>query len=338
MKPRHSSNAESEQIMADIADTRAQMDETISELSERLQPRHILDDVLDYFRSRRSSGEGGKRIRRAAGNAAGQVKEKAGNAGRAAYSQVRQHPLPALLIGAGLSMLLMESRRQEEETYTEENDGTPAGAGSFSEFDSGAVGASPESYGLPEHYTGRESADSAGMMGKLKNKGAEWTSKASSSMQSVKERTAAKAGQLRQRAAQTGAQMKDKANYGYEQSRDAVARAAEERPLMMGLGCLAIGVVAGMLIPSTRKEDEWVGPARDRLVDRSREAAQEAVNRGKHVAQTAVDAAKQEASEQGLTPQSIMEKTQAVAAHAKDAARDDAKRQQDEFKAELKQA
>src|SRR5687767_954543 len=114
MKPRHSSNQsenqDSEEIMANIAETRAQMDNTLDELSERLQPRHILDDVIDWFRSHRSSSGGGsgeklQKIKRVAGKAAGQVKEKASTAGHAAYSGVRQHPIPALLIGAGISML-----------------------------------------------------------------------------------------------------------------------------------------------------------------------------------------------------------------------------------------
>src|SRR5688572_33385372 len=87
MKPRHSSNQtenqDSEEIMANIAETRAQMDNTLDELSERLQPRHILDDVIDWFRSHRSSsssagsGEKREKIKRVAGKAAGQVKDKA---------------------------------------------------------------------------------------------------------------------------------------------------------------------------------------------------------------------------------------------------------------------
>ena len=35
--------------------------------------------------------------------AAGQVKESAGMAGRTVVDQVRQHPIPAMLIGAGIA-------------------------------------------------------------------------------------------------------------------------------------------------------------------------------------------------------------------------------------------
>ena len=342
MKPRHSSNAGSEEIMADIAETRAHMDETLDELSERLQPRHILDDVLDYFRSHRSSSSNGRtrqRIRNAAGRTAGQVKEKASDAGRVAYQQVKQHPLPTLLIGAGISLLLMERNRGSEyEVRDGETDMTDGMGSDYSEFETaGAIGAiSPESYALPQHYTG--DSGSQGTMGKLKNKGSQLKEKAGASLHHMKERTTQKTAELRRRASEKGAQLKEKTWHGYEQGRETFKQTADERPLAVGLGFLAIGVVAGMLLPSTRKEDELAGPTRDRLVNRSREAAEDVIDRGKHVARTAYETATREAREQGLTPEALKEKTKAVASQVKDATREDTKRQQQEFTQELKQS
>lgn len=339
MKPRHSSNADSEEIMADIAETRAHMDETLDQLSERLQPRHILDDVLDYFRSHRgSSGNGQHRIRRAAGKTAGQVKEKASDAGRVAYQQVKQHPLPALLIGAGISLLLMERNRGSEDERSEGSgdgevtDGMQTG---YAEFEP-TEGVDPETYALPHHYT--SDSGSEGTIGKLKNKGSQLKEKAGASLHNMKERTTQKTAELRRRAGEKGAQMKEKARHGYEQGCETLKHTAEERPLAVGLGFLAIGVIAGMLLPSTRKEDELVGPTRDRLVNRSREVAEDAVDRGKQVARTAYDTAAREAREQGLTPEVLKEKTRAVASQVKEATREDAQRQQHEFTQELKQS
>jgi hypothetical protein len=42
--------------------------------------------------------------------------------------------------------------------------------------------------------------------------------------------------------------------------------------------------VAGLLIPSTRVEDERIGPMADQVKDRAKETGQEAIERGKHVA------------------------------------------------------
>lgn len=340
MKPRHSSNADSGEIMAEIAQTRAQMDETIDELSERLQPRHIIDDVIDYFRSRRSHGHNGRhRARQAAGKAAGQVKAKAGDAGRAAARQVRQHPLPALLIGAGISLLLMERNRQEED-YDSESYGDGSSneleTTAYAEVESIEGPPGPESFALPQHYSGEPA--SSGRMEKLKGKGSQLKQKAGERLHDVKQRASEKTGQLRQRAGQAGAQLKEKAWHGYEQGCETFKRTADERPLAMGIGCLALGVIAGLLLPSTRREDELVGPTRDRLVDKSRAVAEDAMERGKHVAQTAVQTATEEARQQGLTPAAFKEKAQAAASRVAEATREDAQRQQEEFKEDVKQS
>ena len=350
MKPRHSSNAGSEEIMAEIAETRANMDETLDQLSERLQPRHILDDILDYFRSHRrsGSGEGRRRLRRAASKTAGhvkdtagqvkdQVKEKASDAGHFAFEQVKQHPLPAVLIGAGIAMLLMERNRgtEYEEIYDSEDEMAGDLESGFAQMEL-PEGVGPESYALPQHYTGDSGSD--GTMSKIKNKGSELKQKAGERLQDMKQRTTEKTAALRRRASERGAQLKEKARHGYEQSYESIKHTAEERPLAVGLGFLAIGVVAGMLLPSTRKEDELVGPTRDRLVNRTREVAEDAVDRGKQVARTAYDVAAREAREQGLTPEALKEKTKAVASQVKEATRDDAQRQQRELTQELKQS
>jgi hypothetical protein len=183
------------------------------------------------------------------------------------------------------------------------------------------------------------------MMGKLKEKtsqlkekGTQLKQKAGSGMQSIKERTAEKASALRMRASEKSAHLKERARHGYEHGRESFSRTADEQPLTVGLGFLAIGVLAGMLLPSTRKEDELVGPTRDRIVNRTREAAEDAVHRGKEVAHRAVEVAKQQAQEQGLTPEAFMQKTQAVAAQVKDTTREDVQRQQHEFTEQVKQS
>ena len=48
---------------------------------------------------------------------------------------------------------------------------------------------------------------------------------------------------------------------------------AEENPLGLAVGALAVGFLAGMLIPSTRVEDEKMGQASDDVVDRMKETA-----------------------------------------------------------------
>jgi ElaB/YqjD/DUF883 family membrane-anchored ribosome-binding protein len=77
------------------------------------------------------------------------------------------------------------------------------------------------------------------------------------------------------------------------------AGVAQENPLGLAIGAAAVGFVAGMLIPSTRIEDEKIGSMADDVKDKVKETGQEAVERGKEVAQEAAQSAKQTAQESG---------------------------------------
>jgi len=60
---------------------------------------------------------------------------------------------------------------------------------------------------------------------------------------------------------------------------------AQENPLGLTIGSIAVGFIAGMLVPSTRVEDEKLGELSDEVVDRAKQTGQEALEQGKQVAQ-----------------------------------------------------
>jgi gas vesicle protein len=74
---------------------------------------------------------------------------------------------------------------------------------------------------------------------------------------------------------------------------------AQENPLGLAVGSLAAGFIAGMLVPSTRIEDEKVGPMADQVKEQAKETGQEALERGKEVAQEAAQSAKETVQEKG---------------------------------------
>jgi gas vesicle protein len=86
---------------------------------------------------------------------------------------------------------------------------------------------------------------------------------------------------------------------------------AQENPLGLAVGAVAVGFLAGMLIPSTRVENEKIGPMADQVKDQISSTAQEAMEHGKAVvsetASSAADAAKQTAQEQGREHASQMQ-------------------------------
>jgi hypothetical protein len=77
------------------------------------------------------------------------------------------------------------------------------------------------------------------------------------------------------------------------------AGVAQQNPIGLALGSVAVGFLAGMLVPSTRVEDERLGDVSDQVKDKVKETAQEAAERGKEVAQQAAESAKETAQESG---------------------------------------
>jgi gas vesicle protein len=101
-----------------------------------------------------------------------------------------------------------------------------------------------------------------------------------------------------------------------------VAGLARENPLGLAIGAAAVGFLAGLAVPSTRVEDEKLGPVADQVKDRVKETGQEALDRGKQVAQdvasTAADTARQRTQEQGQElAESTRQSAQDVASEAR---------------------
>jgi gas vesicle protein len=93
---------------------------------------------------------------------------------------------------------------------------------------------------------------------------------------------------------------------------------AQENPLGLAIGAAAVGFLAGMMVPSTRMENEQIGPMADQVKEQIRQTGEEALERGKEVAQATVETATDSAK-------------QAVA-DVKDTAQETASRQAEELK------
>jgi gas vesicle protein len=97
---------------------------------------------------------------------------------------------------------------------------------------------------------------------------------------------------------------------------------AKENPLGLAIGAAAIGVLAGLATPSTRVEDERLGPVADQVKDKVKETGQEALDRGKQVAQevasSAADTAKEQTQEHGQDlAQSVTQNAQDLGAQTR---------------------
>jgi vacuolar-type H+-ATPase subunit H len=103
------------------------------------------------------------------------------------------------------------------------------------------------------------------------------------------------------RAGGVAARVGDAAPSG-EQVKQTARRAAglaRENPLGLAIGAAAVGFLAGLVVPSTRVEDERLGPVADQVRQQARETGQEALARGKQVAQEAASSATETAKQHG---------------------------------------
>jgi len=84
---------------------------------------------------------------------------------------------------------------------------------------------------------------------------------------------------------------------------------AEENPIGLALGGVAVGFIVGMLLPSTRMEDEKVGPIAEEVKEKAIETGQEAVERGKDVAGQVAEQAAETAQDAGQEQAEQMKKS-----------------------------
>jgi len=318
---------ESDIIRAGIEQTRLSMDHTLDEIGAKMKPQHLFDELLGLFHLKRIDGD---KLKHQAGAVMHSTGQAAGRAAHVIGDAIREHPIPTLLIGAGVAWAIYESSHTPQTHW-----------GSSRHKGNGhGDGATPR--GLGGNANWQESVAEDWEPGGLKEKAAEgWESAkdgVESAAENVKEKMSAVGHTIRQRASdgaraigQKATQLKDQlahtAQRGFETGREKFVETSQSHPLCVGLGFLAAGVLAGLALPPSRKEDEWVGEAADRVKDQARARGEDLVERGKKVASAAVDAVKQTAAEEGLTPQALKEKVQHVAAKTEEAAQRSAEQQ-----------
>jgi hypothetical protein len=101
------------------------------------------------------------------------------------------------------------------------------------------------------------------------------------------------------------------------------AGVAQENPLGLALGSVALGFLGGMLVPSSSVEREKVGPVAEQVRDKVKETGQEALERAGQVMEQvpqAAQEAKQTAAEK--VAQSAQEQASGLASSAKERAQD----------------
>lgn len=271
----------SSKIERQVEDTRAHVSQTLDELRERISPGHLVDEALEYARN------------------AG-----AGDFARSVGRNVRQNPVPFLLIGLGIGWLIVSRGSGSRGGITRERWPSPSPyattAGSEGTETSGVLqAASRASDSLSD---AKESAKESisGVKGRMSGAASSAREKASTvthRLSSASSNVTAKASQLAQEARRRALEASDYAQQSW-------TRTVEEQPLVLiGIGAMA-GALLGVLIPPSQMENRLMGSRADQLKNQAKDAAIGQVQQARVVARDTFRNVRDDMSQRGSSASS----------------------------------
>ena len=290
-------SAGSQQARANIDVTRQAMDRTIEAIEGKLTPGQLLLEGLSLL------GKGGT------------------TGANKLVVLARDHPVPAAVIGVGVGMMIRDA--SQKKTASRPSPG-PYASGYGYEGTSGYEGGFPGT-SARVYDEGPGAASRAMHTAKERVAGAAHTAK--ETVSGVVETARATARETAASVEERAARFKQRAHVQVRDAKIGFWQTLDEKPLVVGAAAIAVGLVAGLLIPNTERENEMLGETRDEMLRRAQEKGREVVTKGKHVAQAAVETLKTEVREQGLTPSDIAEKVRTVGRDTVDRARAEAQRE-----------
>lgn len=205
----------------------------------RAELSETIDALQDKLRPGNIVSDATEKVKTATTERVRSMADTASGTAQEMWEGARQNPIPALMIGAGVAWMLLERTRRR-------GNGRHHERAEWSEYSSPRYGARDET---DEYYR--------------RSPGARGWSEQHSTVQGMS-RWAREAGsEARQtaRRAQNGLQ-----------------RMMNQNPLLVGAAAMLVGAAVGASLPETEKENEWMGEARDSVVDRAQEVARNAAD------------------------------------------------------------
>ena len=284
-------------IRAEIVETRERMSDTLSEIGERLNPHVVKEQVTERLKDGIRDATIG-RVEHMARNAADKVSDtRAGIA-----DTIRDNPIPAAMVAIGLGWMALNGRRESSrDDYRRPNRFSSAGGSGGPYAGGGSSGqryGSGAAYGSTGYADYREGAQDESIVDRARDRVGDLGETAKNAAGSVVEGAQSAAG-----AVAHGAQ--DVAEAVVDRTRRSARRVEDtfyEHPLAIGAVSLALGIAAGLAAPSTDREVQLMGSARDRLVDRVKDTVEDKAEKAQHVAERVVEETKNASREEGLTP------------------------------------
>jgi len=248
-------DARAREIREEIAQTREDMSETLEAIQDRLKPSTIVANATERVKT--ATTEKVKQMTNTAGDAAERVMHNG------FMDTVRENPWPVAMIGIGAAWLWMtgrsDSRQSTSGRYAYGDDYYPRDRYGVENDWRTRTASTRMVYGSGEY------AEDAGYEEVGENR--------SSSVSDY-------VGDVRSTARRTT-----------RRAQNTFDRVLRDSPLALGAAATIVGAAIGMSLPATDVENEWMGDARDTVVERAREAASSAAERVESAAEQVKDTA-----------------------------------------------
>jgi ElaB/YqjD/DUF883 family membrane-anchored ribosome-binding protein len=229
-----------EQIEAEIERTRGAIGQQLGAIGEKLSPDNLKHEAKGLFDdAKEATVEKLREVKddalKSVSETVEEVSDRARRAGVASYEYARSNAIPLGLIGLGVGLMFMRSTPRRRRTEYEYDYPVPGGTLELGE--------------VPEPQAVRRPLADA-------------RERAKDVSRRARHEIDRRAEQARGRARELG----QRARTGLVRAEETAVDFTRENPLAVGAAALAAGVAIGLLLPSTRREDEMLGKTRDHLL------------------------------------------------------------------------
>jgi hypothetical protein len=252
------------EIEAEIEQTRSEISESLNAIGEKLSPEQLKQDAKEIFDEAKEAVVDKLRDAKdsaleAANERLRDVGERARYAGEVTYGYARENAIPLGLIGLGIGWLLLSARGRRNGGYgIRQRERQAFGS---RDIDYGEYGEDFDAPNWSDRRVERGTAFKRSMEA-TKERAAEVADRAKHGLDEGVRRARERARDFGHRANELGHHARDR----FVRVEHDALDFANENPLAVGAAALAVGVGVGLLLPPTRREDEVLGEARDRLV------------------------------------------------------------------------
>jgi len=320
-------------IRAQIEETRAGMSETINAISERLNPETLkeqaqeqveafadqakerVEDIADQAKEKLKetvqetvqtakdavydatigkAKDVMQNMSDTVSDAAQQVSTTMRDTGSSVLDNIRRNPLPAALIGLGLGMFLMDRRKRRASSYDSHNEYDGGADWSYEGIRQARQGQSTSTRSRAQNVAGD-------FIGNAQETVSNAAARTRNSVTNVAGEVRDQVGNIANQAVEQVSNLGSQLQHGARHAQSQYQQSLQENPLAVGAVSLALGAAVGMMLPSTRTENRWMGDARENLTQKAEEAARDTIEKVQEVAGVAKRAARKEAEYQGLT-------------------------------------